>query len=446
MRKQEKLDVIIIGAGLAGLSAARQLKAAGKSFKVIEARDRVGGRTLSVTGPGKTWLDFGAQWIGNNHTETAKLANALSVPMIPTYDEGKNIFHWSGKQHGYKGLIPRINPFALLDFAKAQTKLDWLARRVDMERPWTSTKLDDLTFETWIQKNTFTKQAAELLRLYTNAVFATEPRNMSLLHALFYTHSSGGSEWLAKVGGGAQESRFIGGTQALSLKMAEDLKGDIILSAAVKAVAQDGAGVTVHSEQGTFVGQKCIIAIPPTLLNKIDFNPSLSAKRRQLIQRVPPGSVIKAQAVYDRPFWRDAGLSGQVASNVGPIKVAFDNSSADGETGVLTAFWEGEEAVTYAGCMRDERQQIFADCMVRYFGPEAAKITFYHDVVWAHEDFTGGCYAAHFAPGVWTQFGDCIRMPEGNIHWAGTETAAAFNGYMEGAIRSASRVLQEILI
>ncbi|WP_308909782.1 flavin monoamine oxidase family protein [Pseudokordiimonas caeni] len=440
------MDVIVVGAGLAGLSAARQLLAAGKSVTLIEAQERVGGRTDSRAGPGGTWLDVGAQWIGSKHSRMQALADELGVDTFKTHTDGGIIFNWNGRQHAYRGLIPRINPFALVNFALAQLKLDWMARKVDLAKPWEQSQWDHETFESWIRRHTVGKKAHALFTAYTNAVFATEPKNVSLLHALYYTHSSGGSEWLSKSTGGAQETRFAGGTQAVAKALAAALPPDVLrLGLPVRRVQTTKDGVAVTAGKELFLAKRLVMAVPPALIPTIDFQPILSPKRAQLLQRMPMGSVIKGQAVYATPFWRGRGLSGQVVSNEGPVKIMFDNSTADGKTGVLTGFFEGEAAIAWSERTDAERQAAFRDCAVRYFGPEAADMVHFEQKVWAADPWARGCYSAHFAPGVWTQFGDVLRRPEGRVHFAGTETAVEFSGYMEGAVRSADRVVAEVI-
>ena len=151
---------------------------------------------------------------------------------------------------------------------------------------------------------------------------------------------------------------------------------------------------------------------------------------------MPAGSVIKMYLTYDRPFWREGGLNGQVASDEGPIKVTFDNTPPGYARGVILGFIEGNDAREWAHRTADERRQAFVDCLVRYFGQEASHPLEYLERDWMAEEFSRGCYGAHFAPGVWTAYGPALTEPIGPIHWAGTECSPVWNGYMEGAVRS----------
>lgn len=440
------VDVAIIGAGLAGLQTARRLAERSISFHIFEARDRVGGRTESHFSPGGTALDVGAQWIGGSHSRMKEIASELGVETHATYCEGNTIFHWNGRQSTYKGLVPKTNPFALVDFGQAQLRLDRLAKTVDLDAPWKNTHLDQQTFASWIKKASFTQQGRHLLHLFTETVFAAEASDISLLHALYYTHSSGGSEWLAKASGGAQETRFVRGTQAVSIAMAETLDPTkVSLETPVRKVTQRQNSLTVYYDGGQIEAKAVVCAVPLALISRIVFEPGLSPTRRQLIQRAPMGSVIKGQAVYARPFWRDKGLNGQVASNVGPIKVMFEHSHQDGNEGVLTGFFEGEQANIWAEKTPEQRRSVFIDCAVRYFGEEARQVTHFTEKVWADDPWAEGCYTSLFAPGTWSRFGHVIRRPEGRVHFAGTETASRFAGYMEGAVRSADRVAGEVI-
>jgi len=186
------------------------------------------------------------------------------------------------------------------------------------------------------------------------------------------------------------------------------------------------------------------VTVPPTLAGRLEYDPPLPSWRDQLTQRMPAGSVIKTYATYPEPFWRKDGLNGQAAADAGPVKVTFDNSPPSGRPGVLTGFLEGQDARAWARRSPAERREAVIGCFVRYFGDAAAMPDQYAERDWMAEEFTRGCYGAHFAPGTWTSYGQAWRAPAGRIHWAGAECAPQWNGYMEGAVRSGEATAEAV--
>jgi monoamine oxidase len=444
------VDVVVVGAGLAGLNAARVLQAADRSVVVLEARERVGGRVHGRTlSDGRTVVEVGGQWIGPGQHRMIRLTDELGLETFPTYNEGENILRFGGSQARYRGTIPRISPLVLADMAQAQTRFDRLARRVPLEAPWAADRADDwdsVTFETWIQRNARTEKARSLLRLYAEAVFAAEPRDFSLLHALYYTHSGGGVDALAGVANGAQQDRYVGGSQRVPLALADELGSSVVrLGAPVRRIEQRGDRVTVLADGLLVSARHAIVAIPPVLAGRITYDPPLPAWRDQLTQRVPAGSVIKCNVVYETPFWRADGLTGQATGDEGPAKIVFDNSPPSGTPGVLLAFLEGEHARVLNRVSPQERRDAVVRTLVTFFGPRAADVVEYVELDWSEEPWTRGCYGAHFPCGVWTQYGPALRTPCDRIHWAGAETATVWNGYMDGALQSGARAAAEVL-
>lgn len=445
-------DVLVVGAGLAGLSAALRLQQAGLSVQVVEARDRVGGRTLSVPLPGAddpgAVLDLGASWVGPTQDRVLALAAELGLATYPTWDEGANLSEYRGRMRRYSGTIPRLGPLMLADIGQMRARLDRMARQVPLDAPWTAPRAAEwerVTLDAWAQRVMRTRGGRDLLQVAAEGIWAAHMSELSLLHALFYVHAAGGFDALTSVRGGAQQDRVVGGTQALSLGIAAALERPPLLSAPVREVTR-GSRVTLRLEDGrTLTGGQAVLAMPPHLLARIGFTPGLPAVRHQLHQRMPPGTVVKCYAIYRTAFWRDAGLTGQVTSPLGPVKVTFDASPPDGSPGVLLAFLEGRQARQLGAVSPVARRAAVLHCLTRFFGPAAAEPTAYSEKSWAADPYAGGCYAGYFGPGGWTDFGPALREPVGPLHWAGSETATTWMGYLDGAVRSGERAAAAVL-
>jgi monoamine oxidase len=442
-----QVEVVIVGAGLAGLSAASDLVAAGHSVAVLEARDRVGGRTLNQSlGHGRV-VEVGGQWVGPGQDRILARAHQHGVHTFKTYTHGAQVLEFAGRVSRFDGLIPPLPEPDAGDFNQLLARIIALEATVPLDRPWTApdaANLDGQTLETFKLAHSSTPGARFLLDLATKAVFAAEPRDLSLLHALFYLHSGGGIINLTSTAGGAQDSRFVGGSQLVSVRMAHALGRRVILGAPVRRIERGRGSVTVISDAGTWHAQRAIVAIAPTLAGRIDYEPGLPATRDQLTQRMPQGSVIKFEAVYPTPFWRSDGLNGSSYCEAPPVHFTFDNSPPGGRPGVLLGFVAGSEARRLTSASPATRRREVLRAFTRLFGGAAAHPRQLTEHNWSEEIWTRGCYAGYLGPGVWSDFGAALRAPVGPIHWAGTETAEVFTGYMDGAVRSGERAAREV--
>ena len=368
------------------------------------------------------------------------------------------------KRSTYTGRIPTSDPIGVAEAAKTLAQLDMMANTVPLDEPRKAPRAfawDGMTFQSFLdfgdtaldenrQPGTFgpgvsSPGGRHLVTLAIESVFSTEPRDLSLLHVLFYLHSAGSIESLINTAGGAQQDRIVGGSQLLAIRTAAALGDRVRLSSPVRRVDQSGSGVAVEGDGFSVTADRLIVAIPPTLAGRLDWIPAMPALRDQLTQRVPMGTVTKVQCVYDEPFWRADGLNGQSTSDTGPVKLTFDNSPPDGSVGVLMGFIEGSDGRALLGASREERQAGVVDSFSRYFGDKARNVEQYVEMSWAAEPYTRGCYAGFFAPGVWSDYGTALRAPVGRVHWAGTETATEWNGYIDGAVRSGARAAAEVL-
>jgi monoamine oxidase len=452
-------DVVVVGAGFAGLTTALKLVRAGRSVIVLEARDRVGGRALNQPIGGGEISERGATFVGPTQNHILALAKEFRVDKFPTFNDGDNVYVNSlGQRSTYSDTGPLgtapPDPLILAELTQAVVQLDQMSTEVPVSAPWQSSQAEDWdqqTLETWVRDNSETEAFRDLVPVATRPIFGAEPRDLSLLFVLFYIAASGNErnpgtfERNFNTRDGAQMWRFAGGAQLLALKIARRVGQRVVLRSPVERIVQQTGGVTVHTRALEVRAKRAIVAIPPTLAGRIEYHPKLPAERDQLTQRLPQGTLVKVTAVYERPFWRDAGLNGTAVSYTGPANVTFDDSPQDASKGVIFGFVGGDEARRFMRRSKAARRAAVLDNFTNYFGPKAANPRSYFDTNWTREEWTRGCPVAIAGPGTLLAYGPALRKPVGRIHWAGTETSTYWNGYMDGAVRSAERAAREVL-
>ncbi|MEX0801691.1 MAG: flavin monoamine oxidase family protein [Dehalococcoidia bacterium] len=442
-------DVIVVGAGFAGLTTARELIARGREVIVLEARDRVGGRVLGYELGNGAIVDIGGQWTGPGQDRIRALGDEMGVESFPTHGaEAKHLQYRGDERTVYEGAIPDTDMALLGEFMSAVQRLEEMASEVPTEAPWDAPQAagwDAQTMQGWMDANLTSDGAKDLMHTVIEGVYAVEPRDVSLLYTLFYNRAGGGLLTLTGTEGGAQQDRFDGGAQLVAQKLAAQLGDRVQLSSPVRRITQDNGGVSVEGDGFIIHAERTVVTIPPALAGRIDYSPAMPGLRDQLTQRTPMGAVIKINAVYEEPFWRSEGLSGRAVGDTGPIKFTFDNSPKGGSPGVLVGFFDGEPARRYSAAPPEERRRAALDCFARYFGPRAARPVEFIEQDWLREEYSRGCYGAVFPPGTLYSFGKALREPVGRIHWAGTETATVNPGYMDGAVRSGERAAAEVL-
>jgi len=442
-------DVIIVGGGLAGTRAAAQIAAGGAEVVLLEARERLGGRTWTQDLHGLP-IDLGAQFIGPGQPRMYDLVDRFGLALSATPTAGRHLLELDGRVSRYSGTIPFWNPLKLLKLYLNLFRLERLARQVPAEAPWESARaaaLDGLTLADWQQRHAFRGREIEALgQSVLRAVLGAETSEISLLHFLGFVNSNGGLMPLVETHGGFQQDRIVGGTQQIAERLAADLpRGTVRLNEPVTGIRHDHNGVMISAASQTWRARRAVVAAPLATLGNIEFLPALPPDRHALQTRVTMGHTVKVFVAYREAFWRRQGLSGQAVGTSGWLSVVFDNTPPDGRIFALVGFVVGSAARDFVGLPLAHRRQEIVDELVGFFGEAAREPIAYEDTDWSSERFSGGCPTGLFNIDTLSRFGDTLRAPVGRVHWAGTETARHCMGYMEGAVESGDRVAAEVL-
>ncbi|RDA95706.1 hypothetical protein CP533_1089 [Ophiocordyceps camponoti-saundersi (nom. inval.)] len=456
----QHVDVAIVGGGLSGLSAARDLAAAGKTFTILEARSRVGGRVLNAKTGSSGVQEVGAEYVGPTQDRVLALAASLGLKTYKTFDDGNTTVLRNGSVTSFLpdpatgGLLP-LSPEASAQVMPVIEELSKLAAEIPVNSPWdhpSAEEWDRMTCDSYLRSRLNNSDALFVFDLIFDAVLSTTASEPSLLYWLSYIASAGNSTMPGSLGrllttsDGAQERRIVGGTALLATKLAERLGlKNIRLNAPVHRIVQSNKTYTVYWDDKALTADYVVIAMSPPLAGRITHEPALPARRDQLTQRMPMSSIGKAIAIYPKPFWRKQGVNGQALGDSGITRATFDNSPSDGSYGAIMGFI-GADSMRSSDLLEENKvKELYVADLVKFFGPEAANTTDFILQRWDLEPYSRGGPVAYGPPGLLTKFGPFLRKPFGNIHFAGTETADYWVGYMDGAIRSGERVAQEIL-
>jgi len=439
----------VVGAGYAGLTAARRLTQAGKSVVVLEARDRVGGRIWTHHLPDGSAVDRGGAWLGPRHDAIFALADEMRATTYKTWVKGAHLLIGDGRTRRYTGLIPKISPLAVLTLALAQWKINRMARRVPLDAPWTGARAaewDARSVASWLEHSGIrTTIARDLFESAVRGLMTADLSNVSLLHLLYLVHSHGSLETLFSIENGAQENMVNGGAGSIAQRVADQLDGSIRLNTPVRAITQRDDRVLVMGDELTVTARRAVVSVPPALALEIAFDPPLPEDRTTLYRNAIGGWETKTIVVYDEPFWRTDGYSGQTAEPGSVAEVTLDASPSSGRAGAIATFTFGPVAQRLESLDARERRDAVLAALAARLGPRAANPSEFIETSWWKEPWSRGCSMAHFTLGTLSRYGHLLREPFGRVHWAGTETATVSHGAIDGAVRSGERVAAELL-
>jgi len=451
-RDPRSVDVVVVGAGLSGLAAARVLAAAGRDVLVLEARDRVGGRTLNNSIGGGHVVEVGGEFVGPTQDRVLALARAVGVGTFRVYNQGSDVEVIGGERSLYPAStgIP-TDPETQTFLVNLLAALDPVAQEVGAVAPWRAKRAKQLDRTTLRQFASpfLSERIAPVFDAVSNSVWGVDSDQLSVLYAASYAAAAGnrsnpGSLFrLVSTAGGAQQWRFVGGSQIVAQRVAKRLGRRVLLNTPVLGLVLTAGRVRVEADRLEVDAEWVIVAVPPPLA--LELTHSLSHRRAELLKGMHMGHLIKSEAVYPTPFWRAEGLSGQGVNDEGIASTPFDNSPPDGSVGVLFAFTGGRAADRLARLSAAERRDQVLQRFGQYVGDQALSPTQFIEHDWRSEKWTRGCPTGIPQLGVLSRYGDTLRSPIGPVHFAGTETSDYWQGYMDGAVRAGERAAREVL-
>ncbi|XP_029096326.1 amine oxidase [flavin-containing] A [Monodon monoceros] len=460
MESQEKanragrmFDVVVIGGGISGLSAAKLLAEHEVNVLVLEARDRVGGRTYTVRNQHVDYVDVGGAYVGPTQNRILRLSKELGLETYKVNVNERLVQYVKGRTYPFRGAFPPVwNPIAYLDYNNLWRTMDNMGKEIPADAPWEAPhaeEWDKMTMKDLIEKICWTKTARQFASLFVNINVTSEPHEVSALWFLWYVKQCGGTTRIFSITNGGQERKFVGGSGQVSERIMHLLGDRVKLRCPVTYVDQSGDNIVIETLNHQLYECRYVIsAVPPTLTAKIHFRPELPSERNQLIQRLPMGAVIKCMMYYKEAFWKKKDYCGCmiIEDEEAPISITLDDTKPDGSLPAIMGFILARKADRLAKVHKELRKRKICELYAKVLGSqEALQPVHYEEKNWCEEQYSGGCYTAYFPPGIMTQYGRVIRQPVGRIYFAGTETATQWSGYMEGAVEAGERAAREVL-
>ena len=438
MTSMSSHDVVIVGAGATGLTAAYRLHQAGKDVVVLEARDRVGGRLWTRT-VDDVELELGGQWISPDQSALLSMLRELELETFPRYRDGRSVYiGLDDSRRLFTGDLFPVTEDTERELLRLIELIDDLAASMDPAMPWgmdDASALDQISFQTWLDANTDDAEARDAIALFVGAAMLTKPAHaFSMLQAVQLAASAGGfcslvdSEFIL-------DRRVVGGMQGLTNRLADRLEGRVKLCSPIHSIEWSPERATVQTPMQSYSAPHVILAVPPTLVSRIHFSPALPPVHQQWRQHQSFGHVIKVQATYNTAFWRDLGLSGTAFSPYQVVHEAYDNTGFGDQRGTLVGFVSDATADRLRLLGADSRRSEILASFVRYFGPPAADPIAYHESDWFADDWTGGAYATSFAIGGIVRYGSHVAEAVGPMHFGSSDVAGEGFQHVDGAIR-----------
>ncbi len=441
-------DVVIIGAGASGLTAATALKKAGFRVAVLEARDRVGGRLLTDHIEG-AMLEVGGQWVSADQHALIETLAELGLETYPRYRAGRNVYiNGAGVVSRFDGDIFPVPAPTEAQILGLIDKLDALVAEIDPDCPWEhprAKELDEVSFSRWLESQTDDQEARDNIGMFIAGAMLTKPAHaFSALQALLMAASAGSFSNLVDADFILDE-RVVGGLAQVPVLLAENLGSDVYLEQPVRSLAWNENGVTVVADGITVNARHAIVAVPPPLISRISFEPPLPRRQQQLHQHLSMGFVIKVHAVYETPFWRADDLSGTAFSPYELVHEAYDNTNFEDPRGTLVGFVSDEEADAVFALGADERKARILQSLSHYYGEQALHPVVYYESDWGSEEWTRGAYAASFDMGGLARYGSELRTPVGPISFSCSDMAGKGYQHVDGAIRMGREAASAII-
>jgi putrescine oxidase len=440
-------DVVVVGAGPSGLTAARELKKAGLSVAVLEARDRVGGRTWTDTVDG-AMLEIGGQWVSPDQTVLLELLEELGLKTYSRYRDGESVYIGAnGIPVRYAGDSFPVDPATAVEMNRLIALLDGLAAEIGPTAPWAHPKareLDTISFHYWLCANSDNEEACNNIGLFIAGGMLTKPAHaFSALQAVLMAASAGSFTHLTDEDF-ILDKRVVGGMQQVSLLQAQELGDDVVLNSPVRTINWEpnstgepsgGYHVSVVSERTTVNARFVIMAVPPNLYSRVSFNPPLPRRQHQMHQHQSLGLVIKVHAVYSTPFWRDEGLSGTGFGAGSLVQEVYDNTNYGDSRGTLVGFISDEKADAVFELSAHARRRAVLESIAGFLGDKALEPEVYYESDWGSEEWTRGAYASSYDLGGLHRYGKDQHAPVGPIYWCSSDLAAEGYQHVDGAIR-----------